>query len=150
MLTNPLHQPGWLASLRDHPQRSYQLLGCLLRDTGPALTMEWLDLFVQYGPRTGIPGLYTAYDATTFSQRHRTLIDARLDEIFPPSFSFTRNLMAPFSPTAPPPTRAQEQRRRCRVAVWTAVTVVHQENPTAFIQGRRFDSERRQSPHPYT
>lgn len=152
MLTNPLHQVGWLASLRAHPQPAFQLVGHLLTDTGPILTMYWLDKMAQEGCRTGIPGLYTRYDVQTFSKRYRVLVEQRLAEVYPNRFLTRLAVHSCFSPPhllLEVPPMDVHPTRRCRLAVSLSVALLHRINPPEFVAARLYEQQRH-SPHaPY-
>lgn len=143
MLTTPLHAPGWLAWLRDHPYTPYQLLGALLEHSGPRLTMYWLDLLSQYGPRTAIPGLHTTWDVGLFGYRYKVLVDEILNHTFPgDQHDFVHSMMVPPGRTYYRPSKAQQRNRRTRIAVFIAVATVHRNNPEVFQHARLYEQQR--------
>jgi hypothetical protein len=144
---SPLLDPAVMAALRHSSRLSDMLLGRLLRQAGPALTVEWLDLLVACGPLTGIPGLLTLYDVNRFARRNSELIENLLarswpaDAHSPPELHIVAPLV-PWQPLSP----ALRRRRRCRAAVYLAVCTAAGHHPRLFEQARHYERGRRLPP----
>lgn len=144
---SPLQDPATNAALRHSGRLSDQLLWRLLRDGGPALTVDWLDLLIVSGPLTGIPGLLTLYDVNRFARRHAELIEALLARCWPADARSPPELhllapVVPWQPLSP----ALRRRRRCRAAVYLAVCTAAGHHRQLFELARHYERGRRTPP----
>ena len=143
---SPLHNNEWVQQLHASRRATDQLVALVLLRCGPALNVQWLDLLLAHGPRTGIPGLLTIYDIDRFAREAEPLVESILDGV-PPT-----NRLTPEESISPPDelgyvmTQRVRRRRRCRVGVYLALCAVAQRHPGLFAKARAWEIARRVPP----
>ena len=143
---SPLHDHEWVQQLHASRRATDQLMALVLLRCGSALNVRWLDLLIEHGPRTGVPGLLTIYDIDTFAREAEPLVESILDGVPPTDGLLPEETITPPDQLGYQLSARTRRRRRCRVGVYLAVCAVAQRHPQLFAKARAWEIARRVPP----